>query len=152
MAKWANDLVMDQGLEYLKYHANNLVACAGQPTNYAEAIGANFLGMITLSIGHLNVSDGVISGRRLTVSGRMGLLTQVAGLADHFALIDSVNQVYFTLPKRPVRSRLTPKTVSTPLIGTSPSLTRFSIVLDRPPTALGPADEVLVGPTGQASL
>ncbi|OGG93595.1 MAG: hypothetical protein A2527_11855 [Candidatus Lambdaproteobacteria bacterium RIFOXYD2_FULL_50_16] len=93
MAKWANDLVMDQGLEYLKYHANNLVACAGQPTNYAEAIGANFLGMITLSIGHLNVSDGVISGRRLTVSGRMGLLTQVAGLADHFALIDSVNQV-----------------------------------------------------------
>ena len=95
MAKWASRNVMDKGLEYLRDHADLLVACQGQPVDYAEATegapAGKWLGQTALGPLHFQLRDGLVSGRRLTVSGRPNLLCVQAGTADHFALVDTAS-------------------------------------------------------------
>ena len=103
MAKWANDKVMDKGLEYLAANATRLYACGGQPADYTEATGAKALGFSAITPGEFALVNGLAGGRRLSVPAKADLTTTVAGLADHFALVDMVNQdlLYVTTTSAP---------------------------------------------------
>lgn len=96
MAKYVNDLIMDQGLAYLKANGNLLVLCEGQPASYAAATtdkpGGNALGEIVLDSDDWAITDGTVSGRKVTMSQQTGITVDVSGNCDHVAVVDTVGE------------------------------------------------------------
>lgn len=95
MAKFVSDTVIDQALNYIKNNAEQVVICAGQPSNYSDATtdsgsGGNALGESAVSTGDFTVADGDTSGRKITM-GTKSVTIDVTGTADHVALVDDTN-------------------------------------------------------------
>ncbi len=90
MAKFANDHVLDGSLARVG-EATRLVALAGQPASYAAA-DAGRLAEAAMGPGDFSVSDGDVSGRKLMVAAKLGLVVVTAGTADHVALLDEATQ------------------------------------------------------------
>lgn len=93
MAKQVHDDVLDGALLIIKNNCGRMTACAGQPTNFAEANvgGAKFLADVTMSSGDFTLADGVTSGRRATVAQKSGIDVDNSGTVDHIALLDTAN-------------------------------------------------------------
>ena len=70
------------------------VLCAGQPTTYAAAIGANKLAQVALGSADIAgpaTGDQVIAGqfgRKITIAAKHGIASSAGGTGDHVALID----------------------------------------------------------------
>lgn len=99
MAKFTNDQVMDAALDNIINNADQMVVCAGQPANYADATtdlgtgSGNALGETAITSGDFTKADGDTSGRKLTVAEQTGIDVDVSGTADHVALVDDTNSV-----------------------------------------------------------
>lgn len=104
MAKYSNDLNMDELLNRLKNNVKSIVLCQGQPTSFGEAIvdlGSSVpggcstcgraLGESTLGTGDFTGPQaGDASGRKLIVNQVTGLNIDVTSTnAAHVALIST---------------------------------------------------------------
>jgi hypothetical protein len=90
MAKWTHDTVLDQPLDYLAANAEQLLICAGQPTDRADAL-SKALADVAIDSSDFTKADGDVSGRKSTVGAQSGITVDTSGTADHLALIsDSI--------------------------------------------------------------
>ena len=119
MGKYANPLIMDNGLNHIKNQTTRLVGCQGQPLTYADASSAVPTGNLLGDLGSMTVNDFVVSddpggGRRVTILTQVLLMTY-AGSFDHLALIDDTNsQLLYTLPVTAAQTVVGGNTVTTP--------------------------------------
>ena len=91
MAKTVHDDVMDAALNYIKNNATRQVACSAQPTTYAEANATYALADVTMASTDFTIANGDVSGRKLTVAAKSGVLIDTSGTATYVALLDVTN-------------------------------------------------------------
>lgn len=96
MGKWANDLMMEAGLAYVKGSITAIV-CSSQPATYAAAVGAAALADVPLVSGDYGAfENGAVSGRRLPVPAKSGFTVDTTGTASHVALVSADTLLYVT--------------------------------------------------------
>lgn len=86
MAKSANDLIMDAGLDVIAT-ATRQIACSAQPTTYTEAFTTYALAKATMAGGDYTKANGDVSGRKVTLAAKSGNLIDTSGTATHVALV-----------------------------------------------------------------
>ncbi|WP_321397373.1 hypothetical protein [Emcibacter sp.] len=93
MAKKVDDSVLDAALNEIGNNCDLMTVCAGEPAGYAEANsgGANFLADAAMSVADFSLTDGDVSGRKISVASKSGILVDQGGIADHVALLDTAN-------------------------------------------------------------
>lgn len=101
MTKSISYNALDAAFGYVANNGNLLIVCEGAPTDYAAAIAlksntGTMLAQIDMTAGLGNgtydVSNGDISGRKLTVAMLQITSAQESGTADHIAIVDTVNE------------------------------------------------------------
>lgn len=85
MAKWVSPTVLDAALAEVA-SADRMVALAGQPASYAEAM-AGRLAEATVAPADFSVGAGDVSGRKVQIAAKAGLPVLAAGTASHVALL-----------------------------------------------------------------
>jgi hypothetical protein len=90
MAKWCNDLAMDAMLDYIAA-ATRQVLCSAQPSTFAEANATFALADVTMSGADFSKANGDVSGRKLVVAAKNGVLIDASGTGNHVALLDVAN-------------------------------------------------------------
>lgn len=98
MAKWQNDTMLDQALDWVKNNMSTantakMVVCTGQPTTYIEANVTFALADVAMDSVDFVKANGDVSGRKLTVASKAAILVDTSGNADHVALIATINTV-----------------------------------------------------------
>lgn len=86
MAKSANDLIMDAGLDVIAT-ATRQIACSAQPTTFTEANATYALADVTMAGGDFTKANGDTSGRKVTMGAKSGALIDASGTATHVALV-----------------------------------------------------------------
>lgn len=95
MAKWVDDTVLDGAFGVLD-NATRMVACSGQPANYA-GIAAVALADVTMTAGtDYTKANGDTSGRKCTVAAKSGVTVDTSGTATHVSLDDGSTLLYVT--------------------------------------------------------
>lgn len=94
MAKWQNDAVLDAALTYISTNATELYICSEQPISRAAAI-ASSLTAVAVPTFQAN-SDGITSGRKLTVDQKADIAITANGSANHVVLCSGADLVYIT--------------------------------------------------------
>ncbi len=97
MGKYANPLIMDEGLKHIQNNCNRITACAGQPANYTDATTAvgtkNMLGDLgALDAADFPLSDSPSGGRQCTVLSQT-IQMAYSGSFDHLALVDDATSI-----------------------------------------------------------
>lgn len=87
MAKSVHTDVLDAALAVVGA-STSMVACTGEPANFAAANGALKLAAATMVAGDFTLADGDTSGRKLTVAAKSGVSVVADGTATHVALLD----------------------------------------------------------------
>lgn len=85
-----NDLVFDNGLNYLVNNTTTLFICSQEPTTYVEASATYALGEKVGPVVN-NPVNGTTSGRKVIVDGVVDGTVTASGTATHYALVDNVN-------------------------------------------------------------
>lgn len=121
MGKWANDNVMDNGLNWIKNNTDVMHICNNQPTSYSD-LSTMSLGSVAMTSSDFTLADGDTSGRKLTVVAK-DITASADGTATHVALANSSTStlVYVTT--------MTSKTVNN---GDTVSLSAWDIELRDP--------------------
>lgn len=98
MAKWQNDTILDQALNYIKNNVTQEVVCSQQPATYAEATGTYKLALKTglTSGAFTGPVDGDTSGRKITVNQQATITVDGSGNATHIALCSGSVLLYVT--------------------------------------------------------
>jgi len=87
MAKYVSDLILDNGLAYLKANGTEEYLCTSQPGDRAAAIAAAVASKTDLGTGDFTgPADGSVSGRKMTVNAQAGLTASATGTATHIAI------------------------------------------------------------------
>lgn len=94
MAKSVHNDVLDAALNKIAT-ATRLTVCSGAPANFA-GISAVALADVVMSSGDYSVSDGDVSGRKVTVSAQSDIEVDASGTATHIALDDGTTLLYVT--------------------------------------------------------
>lgn len=87
MGKATPDAVLDAMPNVIKA-ANAMVACSAEPTTYAQANASLALADVTMAPGDFANANGDVSGRKLTIAAKSGVLIDATGTATHIALIN----------------------------------------------------------------
>jgi hypothetical protein len=95
MSKWANDSVLDAGLDKIATGLS-LSVCTQQPTNKTEAITTYKLATVAIDSGDFTKSDGVVNGRKVTISSQDQLTVDTTGNATHLAICDGTDLLAVT--------------------------------------------------------
>lgn len=88
MGKWVASAVLDGALQVLA-GANRMLAVAGQPADYAEAV-AGALAEAAVVPADFSLQAGSGSGRAVAVAAKSDVPILAEGMADHVALVDAV--------------------------------------------------------------
>ena len=91
MGKATHDDVMDGALNVIKNNVTRQVACSAQPTTYAEANATYAIADVTMASTDFTIANGDVSGRKVTVAAKSGVLIDTSGTATHVALLDVTN-------------------------------------------------------------
>lgn len=86
MAKATPDAVLDKMLDEIAT-ATRMVACSAQPTSFTEANATYALADVTMASGDFTKANGDVSGRKLTVAAKTGVLIDATGTSTHIALV-----------------------------------------------------------------
>ena len=91
MGKAAHNDVMDGALNVIKNNVTRQTACSAQPTTYTEANATYALADVTMASGDFTLANGDVSGRKVTIVAKSGVLIDTTGSATHVALLDVAN-------------------------------------------------------------
>jgi hypothetical protein len=86
MAKRAPTIVLDAGLDVIST-ATRQIACSAEPTTYTEATSTFALAEVTMAGGDFTKAAGDVSGRKVTMAAKNGVLINTSGTANHVALV-----------------------------------------------------------------
>jgi hypothetical protein len=87
MAKWQNDIVLDQALSYVMNNVTQMAVCNAQPANLSEATTTYKLALKTgLTSGSFTGPADDTSGRKITTVQQAGVTVDTGGTATHVAL------------------------------------------------------------------
>lgn len=89
MAKYCHPDNLDATLTAISA-ADLMVACSSQPLDFAGVAPVN-LAEVALAPADFAISDGLSSGRRLTITAKGGVSVGAPGMVNHVALVDTVN-------------------------------------------------------------
>ncbi len=95
MAKTVHNDVLDAMLNEIAT-ANLMTACSAEPTTRTEAVTTYALADIAMTGGDFSNADGDVSGRKVTVGAKAGVLIDASGTANHVALVDATVLLYVT--------------------------------------------------------
>jgi hypothetical protein len=96
MAKSVHNDVLDAAWNIVKNNCNIMTACSAEPTTRAQAITDYALADVAMSSGDFAISDGAVSGRKITVAAKNAVPIDAGGSATHIALCDSTRLLYVT--------------------------------------------------------
>lgn len=86
MAKFLPTIVLDGGLDIIAT-ATRMTACSAQPTTFTEGNATYALADVTMAGGDFTKAAGDVSGRKVTMSAKTGVLIDASGTATHIALL-----------------------------------------------------------------
>jgi len=86
MGKATPDAVLDKPLDEIAT-ATRQIACSAQPTTFAEANSTYALADVTMAGGDFTKANGDVSGRKVTMAAKSGVLIDTSGTATHIALV-----------------------------------------------------------------
>lgn len=86
MAKAAPTIVLDGSLDVIAT-ATRMIACSSQPTTFTEANATFALADVTMAGGDFTKAAGDVSGRKVTMAAKTGVLIDTSGTANHVALV-----------------------------------------------------------------
>jgi len=92
MAKWQNDTMLDQALQWVEDQSDQICICSGQPASYDAAVGntgTQVLATHAIVSTAFTIADGDASGRKSTVAQQTGVSVTTTGTGDHFALVNT---------------------------------------------------------------
>lgn len=90
MGKKVHKKVLDSALKLIQRRTNLMTVCDGEPYGFFDATEGNYsLGGVEMSPSDFAISDGDISGRKLTVSNKSSVNVRLDGTATHVALLDT---------------------------------------------------------------
>ena len=112
MAKAAIVEMLDASLNYIKTNATKMVACTAQPATFADANGTMKLSEVTMAAADFTLSNGVTSGRRVTVAAKNAVPVTVTGTANHVALLDVTGSKLLYVTTAPAQALTSGSTVS----------------------------------------
>lgn len=92
MGKVSADIYTDNGPQYLKDNCVKMVICEGEPADYTDAntakgSGGHKIGEHTMVTGDFTVTNGDTNGRKVVIAAQNDINIDVAGDADHVALL-----------------------------------------------------------------
>jgi len=87
MAKYANDLMMDAALNYIRDNAEKLCVCSAQPLNYTEAVTNYSLASAAVDSSDFTLANGDSNGRKVTVAQQSSMTIGTSGSANHVAIV-----------------------------------------------------------------
>ncbi len=93
--KYANPLILDNGLQYGIDNGTHLVICENMPSNYTDATtnkGSGGMRLGQKAVTMSGPSAGSPSGRKLDVDVVTDISIDVTGVMDFQAVIDNVNE------------------------------------------------------------
>lgn len=106
VTKWANDLIMDAALSYIKTNGVKMYVCttaissASVPTYAKISSTAALTGAISMaSLASVALANGDTSGRKLTVPQKASVAVTASGTAARICLVNSAGSgsvVYVT--------------------------------------------------------
>ena len=90
MAKFACNEVMDDGLNYIKTNANEMIVCTQEPTSYTEAHTTYNIASVAMTSTDFTVADDT-SGRKITTTAKNSVSVTMSGTnnATHIALVNT---------------------------------------------------------------
>lgn len=95
MAKSVHNDVLDAALNFVKNNCTKMVVCSAEPLSYTDANNIDTdatpgykLAEVAMVAGDFVVADDV-SGRKVTVAAKAGVLIADSGSATHIALLDT---------------------------------------------------------------
>ncbi|GAB4373853.1 MAG: hypothetical protein Kow00114_36050 [Kiloniellaceae bacterium] len=96
MTVFVHNDVLDNGPQYIKTHADRIIACDGAPATYAAATtppgsGGNALADAAVSSGDFTLAAGATDGRKLSWPDKTGVPIDDGGGGDHAAIVDDTN-------------------------------------------------------------
>lgn len=102
MARLAADDVLDDGLDAMKAAvdavAGEMTICEGAPTTFehADSNKGTATGKVLARVVNpkLTIADDT-SGRKVTISAETGITIDVSGTADHIALTNGTDKLWF---------------------------------------------------------
>ena len=95
MGKWQNDAILEAALNYVKTNADKMVFCSALPTTYSQAIdppASSGYALADVAIGSGDITgptDGVVSGRKITVAEKASISIDATGTGNHVVLVDT---------------------------------------------------------------
>lgn len=87
--KYCNPAAIDLALGYIA-QADKQYACSQYPTSYADVLTYS-LASVDLAAGAFSITDGVVSGRRLTIAEHKGVSVLVNGQANFVVLVHTAS-------------------------------------------------------------
>lgn len=97
MAKSVHNDVLDGALNVIKNNCTKMVVCSAEPLDYNQANNIDTdtpagykLAEVAMASGDFTIADDV-SGRKVTVAAKSGILIADSGSATHIALLDVTN-------------------------------------------------------------
>jgi hypothetical protein len=95
--KYVSDLILDNGIAYLKANGTEEYLCTSQPADRAAAIAASVASKTGLTSGdYTGPSDGAVSGRKMTVNAQAGIVASADGTATHIAICSGTTLLLVT--------------------------------------------------------
>lgn len=94
MAKWQNDLVLDQALNYIRTQGTEMYVCSAQPTDRATAISTSLTSVAVP--GYDANANGDVSGRKIRVQQEADIPITASGDATHIAICSGTALIYVT--------------------------------------------------------
>lgn len=91
MARYVDPSVQDAAFNRIA-EADQMHACSRQPISYAD-LAACTLANVAMSAGDFTISALAEGGRALKVGAKAGVTTPGIGIADHVALVNTVEEV-----------------------------------------------------------
>lgn len=95
MARKVADSVLDAALGKIAT-ATSMIALDGEPADRAAAL-SGALATAALTSEDFTVTNGDVSGRKVTIGAQNGIEVDVSGDANHIALIDDSELLYVTV-------------------------------------------------------
>lgn len=88
MPKWANDAVMDAGIDYIdQSNTMHVISAYSAGDGYATVVGNSLADVAVTPDTDFTKANGDVSGRKVTVAAKSAIPVDASGTATHIALV-----------------------------------------------------------------
>ena len=96
MSKFCNPIILDTALNIITKNAVEMSICSEEPKNATDAGSTYMLAVADMSSVSYTISDGEVSGRKITVTTNSPIPVLSTGTASHIAMFSKDVLYYVT--------------------------------------------------------